>query len=128
VSHTLKSDHPYIPFGHGIAAISERLPSTPLRSATALQTEAEQCAANSPVNINIFDSSGLASWGVPCLLLFLFLVFLAPAAKAQVDQGTITGSVEDSSGAVLANAHVALTNADTGLVLERDTNSSERLR
>jgi len=53
----------------------------------------------------------LASWGVPCLLLFLFL---GPAAKAQVDQGTITGSVQDSSGAVLVNAHVTLTNADTG--------------
>ena len=67
---------------------------------------------------------GLASWRVSCLLLFLFLGFLAPAAKAQVDQGTITGSVQDSSGAVLANAHVTLTNADTGLVLDRDTNAS----
>jgi len=58
---------------------------------------------------------------VPCLLLFLFL---GSAAKAQVDQGTIAGSVQDSSGAVVANAHVTLTNADTGLVLQRDTNAS----
>ena len=43
---------------------------------------------------------------------------------AQVDQGTITGVVEDGSGAVVPNAQVTVTNTDTGLVLQGTTNGS----
>ncbi|WP_446743369.1 TonB-dependent receptor domain-containing protein [Silvibacterium acidisoli] len=42
----------------------------------------------------------------------------------QVDQGAISGVVVDSSGAVIPNAHLKLTETDTGLVLERDSNGS----
>jgi outer membrane receptor protein involved in Fe transport len=38
-------------------------------------------------------------------------------AVAQQDQGAITGVVQDAGGAVIPNAHVTLTDTDTGLVL-----------
>jgi carboxypeptidase family protein len=62
----------------------------------------------------------IAGWGT----LLLLSVFLCPRAKAQVDQGAITGIVEDSSGAALANAQVTLTDTDTGLTLQRPANDS----
>ena len=61
------------------------------------------------------------SWGATCLLL---LFFVCTRAHAQVDQGAVTGVVEDSSGAAVANAQVTLTNLDTGLTLQRATNAS----
>jgi hypothetical protein len=54
-----------------------------------------------------------------CLLLGL-----APGAFAQVDEGSITGTIQDSSGAVVANAHVTLTNTDQGIKLEALTGSN----
>ena len=56
-------------------------------------------------------------------LLFTLLVpvlFLMPARVmfGQLDQGTITGVVEDPSGAAIPNAAVTLTNVDLGQVLK----------
>ena len=45
-------------------------------------------------------------------------------AVAQVDQGAIVGVVTDSSGAVIPNAHVSITETNTGLVLASKTNGS----
>jgi len=42
-------------------------------------------------------------------------------ARAQVDQGTIAGTVQDTTGAVIPNAQVTLTSTDTGLVLQDKT-------
>lgn len=50
------------------------------------------------------------------IALFL-MVGLVQHLSAQVDQGAITGTVLDSSGAVLVKAQVALTSTDSGLVL-----------
>jgi hypothetical protein len=50
-------------------------------------------------------------------------LLLAGPAFGQVDQGAITGTVVDSTGAVIANAQVTLTNTDNGLVLRTDTDS-----
>ncbi len=43
---------------------------------------------------------------------------------AQVDQGTITGVVQDKSGEVIPSAQVKLTNLDTGLVLQTKSDGS----
>ena len=56
-----------------------------------------------------------------CLCL---LSIAAPAAWAQVDQGTITGIVQDPSNAVVPSAAITLTNTDTGLVLQGKANGS----
>jgi len=59
-----------------------------------------------------------------CLLLPCLLLFTTRGALAQIDQGTITGVVQDSSGAVIPNASVSLTDLDTGLVLQVKSNAS----
>ena len=41
----------------------------------------------------------------------------------QADQGTITGVVQDPSGAVISNANVTLTNVDVGQVLKTQTDN-----
>jgi hypothetical protein len=51
-------------------------------------------------------------------LLLLALLLLPSAGFAQLDQGTITGLVQDPTGAVVPNADITLTNTDTGLVLK----------
>ncbi|WP_213804652.1 TonB-dependent receptor [Granulicella sp. dw_53] len=63
----------------------------------------------------------LSSWFVFSLCVLLLLV---PTTWAQVDQGTISGLVQDESGAVVSGAKVTLTNTDTGFVLERTANSN----
>ena len=45
-------------------------------------------------------------------------------AHGQADQGAITGLVQDTTGAVIPNAQVTLTNTDTGLVLHVETDAS----
>lgn len=57
--------------------------------------------------------------GVSALLLTLSL----PAA-AQMDQGAITGVVQDTGGAVIPGATVTLTSTDTSLTLHARTNGS----
>ena len=66
------------------------------------------------------QSFRLTGWSV-CLL---FVLFLCAGAHAQVDQGAITGVVQDNSGAVIPNAQVTLTSTDTGLMLQQQTNNS----
>ncbi|MBV8436415.1 MAG: carboxypeptidase regulatory-like domain-containing protein, partial [Silvibacterium sp.] len=63
---------------------------------------------------------------IPSLTTFAFVLFLASglAAFAQVDQGSITGLVTDTTGAVVPNAKVTLLNTDQGLTLETNTTSS----
>ncbi|GGH17245.1 TonB-dependent receptor [Silvibacterium dinghuense] len=57
-----------------------------------------------------------------CLLLLGALGIVFPSSiKAQVDQGAVTGVVEDGTGAVVAKAAVTLTDLDTGLVLKTVT-------
>ncbi|WP_246153427.1 TonB-dependent receptor [Terriglobus albidus] len=58
------------------------------------------------------------------LSMLLALVSLAThPLYAQVDQGAITGTVSDPSGAAVPNATVTVTNVDTGFVLTDRTDS-----
>jgi Carboxypeptidase regulatory-like domain len=52
------------------------------------------------------------------MLALLFAVMTTGLAFGQADQGTITGVVQDSSGAVVGGASVTLTSVDTGLVVK----------
>jgi len=60
------------------------------------------------------------------LATLLLAVLFAPAhlLYGQLDQGTITGVVQDPTGAVIANAAVTLTNVDEGQVLKTKTDGS----
>lgn len=60
------------------------------------------------------------------LTLVALIVLLTPARilLGQADQGTITGVVQDTSGAVIGNASVTLTNTDMGQVLKAKTDGS----
>src|SRR5262249_52782078 len=66
-----------------------------------------------------FGSSLKSVLAALCLVLFAGQFLFA-----QVDQGSVTGTVTDSSGAVLSGAKVTLTNKDTGLVLDSTTDDS----
>jgi hypothetical protein len=50
--------------------------------------------------------------------------WIGTICQAQVDQGAITGFVEDSSGAVIPNVQVTVNNVDTGLTFQVKTNGS----
>jgi hypothetical protein len=59
-----------------------------------------------------------------CLIGLLMAVLNVGRIFAQVDQGTITGVVQDTSGAVIPGADVTLTNTDDGLMLHAISNGS----
>src|SRR6202789_4396394 len=66
-------------------------------------------------------------FGVCACLAFTcicFLMFQSRSAFGQVDEGAITGTVLDASGAVVPNATVTLLNTDQGITLETKTNAS----
>jgi hypothetical protein len=58
------------------------------------------------------------------LLIAVLFASLCGSARAQLDQGTIAGSVTDGSGGLIPNAQVTLTNTDTGLVLHSTTSAT----
>jgi Carboxypeptidase regulatory-like domain/TonB-dependent Receptor Plug Domain len=62
--------------------------------------------------------------GCIALALFFLLLGTALSARAQVDEGSIGGIVTDSTGAVVPNATVTVTNTDVGLTLTGTTNSA----
>lgn len=63
----------------------------------------------------------LAHIALTCVCL---LFISTPCAISQVDEGSITGIVQDTTGAVVANAQVSLLNTDQGLTLDVTTNSN----
>lgn len=58
------------------------------------------------------------------LLAVLAMVLAVPHLFGQTDQGTITGVVQDPSGAVIGNASIRLTNLDEGQVLKATTDGA----
>ncbi len=65
--------------------------------------------------------STLAGIALGCACMALVT---APTLQAQVDEGSITGTVTDTSGAVVPGAHVTLLNTDQGLSLETLSNGN----
>ena len=62
----------------------------------------------------IFQATALVVW-----------VFLSSAVLfAQSERGTVTGTVRDSTGAVVPKARVVVTNLDTKLVSDSQTNDA----
>ena len=58
-------------------------------------------------------------------LLGLCILLLLPLrGTAQVDQGAITGIVRDTTGAVIPDARITLTDTDTNLVLQGTSDNS----
>lgn len=66
-------------------------------------------------------TNGLA---IIALAATLWMLFASRQIYGQVDQGAITGTVQDSTGAVVSGATVTLTDTDTGLVLQAKTDRS----
>jgi hypothetical protein len=64
----------------------------------------------------------VVSWvkalGCITLAYFCFLLIQSQPAFGQVDEGAISGTVQDTSGAVVPNATVTLLNTDQGITLE----------
>jgi hypothetical protein len=65
--------------------------------------------------VNTIVSLAVAS--LCTIFLAVSLIFPSPL-YSQMDQGSITGVVQDSTGAVIAQSEVTLTNVDSGLVLK----------
>ena len=61
------------------------------------------------------------------LKLGVFLVFVASLAFGQVGNGTITGTVTDPAGAVVAGAAVEAKNTETGIVFPTVSTSHREL-
>ncbi|HEV2133556.1 MAG TPA: TonB-dependent receptor [Terracidiphilus sp.] len=60
--------------------------------------------------------------GLSRIILFAALMLVGTTLIAQVDQGTVTGTITDTQGAVVPGAKVTLTQIETGLVLQGITN------
>ncbi len=74
--------------------------------------------------MNIRGSNALQRLGRQAVwALVLVLGLLAPGLtlRAQVDQGSIAGTITDSEGGVIPNADVTITNIDTGFTLQDHT-------
>jgi hypothetical protein len=63
----------------------------------------------------------VAARAIGAALLMFSLAFLA---FGQSERGTITGVVQDPSGAVIQGARVSVTNAATNVALEATTNQT----
>ncbi|MEW6733049.1 MAG: carboxypeptidase regulatory-like domain-containing protein [Acidobacteriota bacterium] len=61
-------------------------------------------------------------WGVGMLILYLFITNMT--VNAQTIYGSISGTVRDESGAVIAGAQVTIRNIETGLVRETIANDA----
>ena len=70
--------------------------------------------------LTILQATQRRAWWLMCLCLLL----IAGSASAQVDQGAITGTVTDNTGAIVPDAQVTLRATDTGLTLQNKSNGS----
>jgi len=69
-------------------------------------------------------TSGRLRTLIQVALCLCVAIFAAGRAFSQADQGAITGTVTDPTGAVVPNAQVTVTSSETGLVLKSETDGS----
>uniref|UniRef100_A0A7V5CTX8 TonB-dependent receptor n=1 Tax=Acidobacterium capsulatum TaxID=33075 RepID=A0A7V5CTX8_9BACT len=69
-------------------------------------------------------NSGRRKGWMTFLLLILFAALTAAGAYAQSDNGSITGTVTDQTGAVIPGAAITVSNTDTGLTFHSASNAS----
>lgn len=79
---------------------------------------------NVPYSRRCMTNSWLVRTFAASCALFLVLVSLSASLFGQQGQATLTGTVEDASGALLAGVNVTVTNKDTGVVTKATSNSS----
>jgi outer membrane receptor protein involved in Fe transport len=58
------------------------------------------------------------------LVVGLLVALFGARARAQYEDGTLTGTIHDATGAVVANAAVTVTNANTSIATKATTNGS----
>ena len=77
-------------------------------------------------SINEWSTVGVRRGPTPFLtLLVIILALTFPLrSNAQATSGTISGFVTDTSGAIIPNAHVTITNEGTGVVSKATTNKA----
>jgi hypothetical protein len=63
-------------------------------------------------------------FGYLTLTCFFFLLVASQLAFSQVDEGSITGTVQDATGAVVPNAQVVLLNKEQGITQETRTGNN----
>jgi hypothetical protein len=66
----------------------------------------------------------LRAVGYLTLTCLIFLFVQSRSAFGQVDEGAITGTIQDSTGAVIPDAEVILVNTDQGITLQTKSNGS----
>ncbi len=71
------------------------------------------------------NKSRFSRFGWVGFIALLSLCFLLPGQRlfGQVDEGAISGTIQDSTGAIITNAKVTLVNTDQGLTLEKNTDA-----
>jgi hypothetical protein len=73
----------------------------------------------------MWNRLGMRTCVVSCAL-FLMILTLSANLLGQQGQASITGTVEDASGALLAGVHITVTNKDTSVVTKTTTNDAGR--
>src|ERR1700720_1330945 len=73
--------------------------------------------------LNIPGKSYRKTWAACAIVTWWAWLLLSGAASAQVDTGTIQGTVNDPSGRPVPGAQVAINSQDTGLTLTTQTGS-----
>src|SRR5215813_2426449 len=79
---------------------------------------------SSPRDRSLLASEKRGTFMKQILVTFVLCVFIASSAAAQSDRGRLIGTIYDSSGAVVPNAQVSVTNQSTHA--SRDVSSDVR--
>ena len=74
------------------------------------------CAKNGGTTMGCLSAARGRFLGLQLLVIVLCAAFAASPAFGQVGGATLSGTVSDSSGAILPNAQISIKNVSTGLV------------